>query len=185
MLCLRGIGLAGGLAVALSLGAGTAAAQEGGVKVGFLSCDVSGDHGFIVGSMRDVDCTFAPNEGASERYVGEIDKWGIDIGYIDAATIVWVVVAPTYDVAPGALAGDYGGVTGGFSFGIGLGANVLFGGSAEPGQIALQPVSFEGSEGLNIAAGVATLSLAYVAPPPPVEPAAPAPVVEPVPLAPN
>ena len=43
------------------------------------------------------------------------------------------------------------------SFGVGLGANVLVGGSSK--QIVLQPVGVEGSVGLNVAASVASVSL--------------------------
>ena len=41
----------------------------------------------------------------------------------------------------------------------GVGANVLLGGGT--GQITLQPVSVEGSVGLNVAAGVAEVELKY------------------------
>jgi hypothetical protein len=41
----------------------------------------------------------------------------------------------------------------------GVGANVLLGGGS--GQITLQPVSVEGSVGLNVAAGVAEVELKY------------------------
>ena len=81
----------------------------------------------------------------------------VDIGYVQSAVIVWAVFAPTADVAPGALAGDYGGVTAGASIAVGLGANVLIGGSTK--QIALQPLSVEGNQGLNVAAGIASISL--------------------------
>jgi hypothetical protein len=43
---------------------------------------------------------------------------------------------------------------------VGVGANVLLGGSNN--QITLQPVSVEGSVGLNAAAGVAALTLRKV-----------------------
>ena len=55
------------------------------------------------------------------------------------------------------LAGDYGGVTGSATIGAGLGANVLVGGSGNT--IALQPVSFQGSTGLNVAAGIGGITL--------------------------
>ena len=44
--------------------------------------------------------------------------------------------------------------------GIGLGANVLVGGLDK--SIALQPVSVEGSTGLNVAAGIGSISLKHV-----------------------
>ena len=67
------------------------------------------------------------------------------------------LIAPTAEVKPGALAGDYAGATGGASVGVGAGANVLVGGSNKT--ISLQPVSVEGSTGLNVAGGRGALSL--------------------------
>ena len=46
------------------------------------------------------------------------------------------------------------------AFAVGLGANVLVGGSQN--SIALQPVSVEGQAGVNVAAGLATFKLEYV-----------------------
>jgi hypothetical protein len=42
---------------------------------------------------------------------------------------------------------------------VGLGANVLVGGFKKT--IALQPLSVQGQEGLNVAAGIAGLRLSY------------------------
>ena len=61
--------------------------------------------------------------------------------------------------APGALAGSYGGATASAAAGVGVGANVLVGGSGNT--ISLQPISIEGMTGLNIAAGVAALTLTF------------------------
>jgi hypothetical protein len=63
-------------------------------------------------------------------------------------------------VAPNALAGHYGGLTAGASVGVGVGANALIGGSGRT--IALQPLSIEGTTGLNLAAGIGELTLHYV-----------------------
>jgi hypothetical protein len=59
--------------------------------------------------------------------------------------------------AAGALAGHYGGATASAAIGVGAGANVLVGDFKH--SIALQPVSIEGENGLNVAAGIAELSL--------------------------
>jgi hypothetical protein len=75
-----------------------------------------------------------------------------------------VVVAPSANIEPGSLAGNYGGVAAGVALGYGLGANALFGGSNS--QFGLQPVSFEGMQGLNVAAGIAGLSLRSARPRP-------------------
>jgi di/tricarboxylate transporter len=139
------------------LALGTPAQAAAGVKVGTLTCNESSGWGFVFGSSRSLKCSYSSRAGVTERYVGRISKFGVDIGYLSNAVIVWVVVAPSPDVAPGALAGAYGGATGGASIGLGLGANVLIGGSAK--SIALQPVSFEGNRGLNVAAGIASMTL--------------------------
>jgi hypothetical protein len=84
-------------------------------------------------------------------------KFGADIGYSAAGVMIWAVVAPTSDVKSGALAGDYVGATGSAAAGVGAGANVLVGGMDK--SVALQPVSIEGMTGVNVAAGVASLTL--------------------------
>ncbi len=57
----------------------------------------------------------------------------------------------------GALAGTYAGATAEATIAVGLGANVLVGGSNRT--VALQPLSVTGQTGLNLAAGVASLTL--------------------------
>jgi hypothetical protein len=112
--------------------------------------------GFIFGSSKDLDCLFARTDGVAEHYTGSVNRYGVDIGFTKEAHIVWLVFAPGA-IGKGALAGDYGGVTAAVAAGLGVGANVLVGGSSK--QIALQPVSVEGSVGLNVAAGVAAVTL--------------------------
>jgi hypothetical protein len=136
--------------------AATAYAQSGGVNAGSLQCRVSGGMGFVFGSSKDLDCLFVRPDGKGERYVGTINKYGVDIGFTKEAQMVWLVFSPGA-VAPGSLAGDYGGATASATVGAGVGANVLLGGSNK--QITLQPVSVEGSAGLNVAAGLAGVTL--------------------------
>ena len=131
--------------------------QAAGVKAGVLTCHESSGWGFIIGSSRELSCTFSHPNGPPEHYSGKVSQFGVDIGYQASAVIVWGVVAAQANLAPGSLAGDYGGVTGSASIGAGLGANVLVGGSGQ--QIALQPVSVEGNTGLNVAGGIAGMSL--------------------------
>src|ERR1700687_3644594 len=92
-------------------------------------------------------------------HTGSISKFGADIGYLESAVILWAVAAPTNDLSPGALAGHYGGVQASVALGVGAGANVLLGGFHK--SIALQPVSVEDQNGLNVAAGIAELTLHY------------------------
>ena len=67
------------------------------------------------------------------------------------------MIAPHYDTPRGALAGHYGGVTAGAALGVGVGANGLVGGSDR--SVALQPVSVEGTTGLEVAAGIGGMTL--------------------------
>jgi hypothetical protein len=141
------------LAMAAFISPATAAS---GVNIGALSCKVAGGVGFIFGSSKDLTCVFKHPDGTTERYHGEINKYGVDIGFTTESEIIWGVFAPGA-VANGALAGHYGGVTGEAEVGVGLGANVLLGGSNK--QIALQPLSVTGGVGLNVAAGIASITL--------------------------
>ena len=134
-------------------------AQTSGANVGSLTCNVAGGMGFVFGSSKELNCIFSRTNGIAERYVGTIKKFGVDIGFTKEAHIVWLVFAPG-NIQPGALAGDYGGATASATVGAGVGANVLLGGSNK--QITLQPVSVEGSVGLNVAAGLAGVELRSV-----------------------
>ena len=153
--------LAGAMAAAL-LPAISAQAAESGVKVGVLSCNVSSGWGFVFGSTKDVNCTYVPNRGQPDRYTGSISKFGVDIGYTSGGVLIWNVVAPTSDVRTGALEGSYAGASAQANVGVGLGANVLIGGLDK--SVALQPISIEGSTGLNVAAGIGALTLKQTTP---------------------
>jgi hypothetical protein len=134
-----------------------AADEGGGIKVGVLTCEVESGWGFVFGSSKDLKCVYASSPGVNEHYTGTIGKFGVDIGYTAATVIAWTVVAPSKDIGPGALAGTYTGATGSAAVAAGLGANVLVGGGGS--SIALQPVSFQAGTGLNVAAGIAMITL--------------------------
>ena len=147
------LGLAAG-----SLMIGTPA-QAQAVKAGALTCNVASGFGFIFGSSKSVNCTFSPGGGPPQHYVGAINKFGVDIGYVQSAVIIWAVLAPTTNPGPGSLAGTYAGATASATVGVGVGANVLVGGSGN--SVSLQPVSIEGNTGLNVAGGIAAMTLTF------------------------
>jgi len=134
-------------------------AQAHDVRVGVMTCDMASGFGYILGSSHDLHCTFSPAVGPVEHYAGTISKFGLDIGYVQNAVIVWTVVAPTIALPPGSLTDTYGGATASVTVGVGAGANVLVGGSSDT--ISLQPVSLEGGTGLNVAGGFASMSLSF------------------------
>lgn len=126
------------------------------VQVGLLRCDVSAGIGAIIGSTRDLNCIFERSRRRPERYVGLVRHAGLDIGATTRGVMIWAVLAPS-QVRRGALTGSYAGASAEATVGLGLGANILVGGSAD--SVVLQPVSVQAQIGLNIAVGVAELTL--------------------------
>lgn len=143
-----------GLAMFLAFGA--ADARTTGVKLGVLNCDIAPGVGLIIGSSKNVNCTFRNRSGRTERYHGSIGKIGLDIGVTGRGRAAWIVFAPG-NVGRSALSGTYVGASAQASVIVGLGANVLIGGFKN--NINLQPISVQGQTGLNIAVGVASLNL--------------------------
>ena len=148
------IAAAGAALAALAMAAGASAQQR--VEVGVLTCTAKSSTGFIVGSTRDLSCRFK-RQGKDEFYHGTINKFGIDIGTTQQAQIAWAVLAPTASLPRRSLVGGYAGVSAEATVGVGVGANALVGGSDK--SIVLQPLSVQSQQGLNIAAGVASLQL--------------------------
>ena len=134
-------------------------AAEHGVKVGTLTCGVASGWGFIFGSTKYLHCVFRQSDRHPVHYSGSIAKYGVDIGYTEGGVLIWGVIAPTSDVKPGALDGDYVGVSAGVTAGVGVGASVLVGGFDKA--FSLQPLSVSGNEGLNVAAGIGSITLKY------------------------
>ena len=128
-------------------------------QVGSLMCKVNPNVGFIIFGHHPMECTYTPTVAPAppQYYDGAINTVGLDIGVSAGSLLGWGVFAPTNGVPPGALAGEYVGVTGDVGFGIGGGANVLVGGSART--FALQPLSLQGSIAVNAVLGVSSLKL--------------------------
>jgi len=140
--------------------ASSAQAAPHGVKVGQLTCGVASGWGFVFGSSKDLRCIFRQSNKHAVHYSGSISKFGVDVGYTEGGVLIWEVVAPTSDLRPGALDGDYVGVSASATAGVGVGANALVGGFDK--SVSLQPLSVSGNEGLNVAAGIGSISLKYV-----------------------
>jgi hypothetical protein len=72
-----------------------AAVAQLGVKIGALSCEVSGGLGLIIASSKEMNCLFTSGGGQSEPYSGTIRKFGLDIGATDKGVLAWDVFAPS------------------------------------------------------------------------------------------
>jgi len=139
-----------------TLGALPASAQSR-VQVGELRCTLAPNVSFILGSVRDMSCTFTNRRGKTSAYEGTIRRLGLDLGVSGKGVLVWGVFAPSSSVRPETLRGSYVGASANAAVGAGLGANALVGGNNST--IALQPLSVEAQTGINLALGVADLTL--------------------------
>jgi hypothetical protein len=145
-----------GVLAALAVAAG-ANAQQGKLESGTLTCSGGEGVGLILGSKKSYDCTFTAIDGRKEGYRASVTKIGLDIGVTGKSVMVWTVLTSSSPPKPRALAGTFAGASADVAVGVGGGAKVLVGGSQN--SVTLQPVSVQGQTGINLALGVAELSL--------------------------
>src|SRR3954462_9164360 len=106
------------------------------VQVGVLECRGAASVGFIVGSVPNLGCVFRSDNMPDDRYGATIRKVGLDLGITQESALAWGVFAPVARLGPGDLSGNYAGAQGSASVGVGLGGNVLIGGSANSDRAA-------------------------------------------------
>jgi hypothetical protein len=148
-----------GLAMAILTGirSGADAQPAPRVQIGVLECRGGASVGFIVGSVTNLGCVLRIDGMPEDRYIATIRKVGVDLGITQESALAWGVYAPVARLGPGDLSGTYAGAQGSATLGVGVGGNVLVGGSNN--SIALQPLSLQGQVGINVAAGLASLEL--------------------------
>ena len=144
-------------ALAATIAGASAQAPAQRVQVGVLECRGGASVGFIVGSVTHLGCVLRAEGRPEDRYVATIRTVGLDLGITQESALAWGVFAPVARLGPGDLSGDYVGAQGSATLGVGVGGNVLVGGSAN--SIALQPLSVQGQVGVSIAAGLESLEL--------------------------
>jgi hypothetical protein len=126
------------------------------VEVGLLECRGASQQ-FIVGSITTLQCVFRPSAGGPpQAYDAQIRRVGVDIGFNSSTALAWSVFAPN-SPGPGALSGTYVGPSANATVGVGVGANVLWGGSNST--VALQPVSGQGQIGLGVVGGISAMEM--------------------------
>ncbi len=131
---------------------------------GMLECDVSAGSGAVVTSTKALSCLFRPVNGAPERYDGTLSTLGVDVGFTDVGHLSWGVAMADLSPNPFPLAGSYSGATAGLTVGAGAKANTLIGGNGN--SISLQPLSVATQTGLDVSAGIGSLTLTPVLPQP-------------------
>ncbi|SJZ30407.1 Protein of unknown function [Enhydrobacter aerosaccus] len=128
------------------------------VNVGSLVCTVAAGDRIVPGSEHHLDCLFARSDGTAEPYLGDIKRFGRNEVLGDKAPIVWQVFAAG-TLAPGALDGDFGKAGGSAHAPDPATAASLVDGKGK--RIALRPARVAGRAGINIAEGVADLTLQH------------------------
>jgi hypothetical protein len=140
------------VAALTAIAATSFATAQSRVKTGVLECRGGASIGLVVGSSSMLTCIYRGDDRFQDHYVGVIRKIGLDLGITQEVNLTWAVFAPTGRIGPGDLLGNYAGVSGSASVGVGLGANALVGGSNN--SVALQPLSVQGQVGFNVQAGL-------------------------------
>jgi hypothetical protein len=154
----NGLGLAILALSAWAVAPAAAQTRRPWLQTGMLNCRLNPSIGFVIGGHQSMECRFTPNQPEPpQAYDGAINTVGLDVGFTSGGVLAWAVFARTLGAPAGSLAGEYVGVSSDVDIGIGGGANILVGGSGRT--FALQPVSFEGSIGLNVSLGVSALKL--------------------------
>lgn len=145
-------------AVGMGVTMTAAHAEDAKLIAGTLTCKGKGGVGLIVGSKEKLSCKYEPANGGPPRsFEGSITRVGLDIGIKGKSVMVWTVLASTTQLPAEALGGKFAGVAADASLGLGAGAQVLVGGNSKG--VVLQPLSVKGETGVNVAVGVAGLTL--------------------------
>ena len=138
--------------------AASAAHAQAKIDAGTLECTSPGGVGLILGSKTAYECRFFPaGGGPSEPYSATVTRIGLDIGITGKTVMVWSVLSTGQARRPGMLTGSYVGAAADASVVVGAGAKLLVGGSQNA--ITLQPLSVQGQSGVNLAVGVAELTI--------------------------
>ena len=145
------------IALAVLVASMAGANAQSRTQVGVLECRSPGGVGLIVGSVTNFGCVLRVNGHPDDLYTARITKIGIDLGITGETSLSWAVLAPTAQIGPGALSGNYAGVDASAAIGVGVGGNAMVGGSNNT--FALQPLSVQGQTGINVAGGVQSMEL--------------------------
>jgi hypothetical protein len=151
-------------AAAILAGASAATPAAAQVPAGVLECTVSGGVGVVVASTKALSCIY--HRGPHRRpdfYVGSISHIGFDLGITGQGHLLFGVLAPAPILHHYALAGSYAGPLIGVTVGGGTDANGLV---SSNGAIALQSLPGSATTGLDLTAGIGSLTLAPAPLPP-------------------
>lgn len=143
---------------AIFSGVAAPAFADADVRLGTLTCRLTGVEDEIVYSDQKFACSFEPSTGKVESYIGEIKEVGIDLSVEKNYTFTWYVLAASLDsYKPGELAGTYVGASANAAAGSGGGAEYLVGGFNNI--INLQPWAGGEESGTGVSVGIESFEL--------------------------
>lgn len=131
---------------------------------GTLTCNLDPSLGFLIGSVRRVDCAYEHLDRhgrvVRESYVGTMKRAGFDIGLTGPQTISWTVSTAGGRNHRGMMSGAFNGSSAEATLVAGAGTQTLFG---EQGNgMVLETVSQSGQVGFGLAFGETGLELMQV-----------------------
>ena len=108
-----------------------ASAQGHTIRQGMLTCRTSASVGLVVGSRQRLRLPGSDRRPAGPREIlGTIGRLGLDLGVTAGGVMAWVVLASTPHRFPRAhWPASSSGASGDISLGVGVGANLLVGGT--------------------------------------------------------
>jgi Protein of unknown function (DUF992) len=134
------------------------ALADANVRLGTLTCRLTGVENDIVYTDQKFACSFEPSSGKVESYIGQIKEVGLDLSVTKDYTMTWyVVTAATNTYKPGDMAGTYVGASADVAAGSGYGADYLVGGFNN--QLALQPWAGGEESGTGVSVGIESFEL--------------------------
>ncbi|MGB7097381.1 MAG: DUF992 domain-containing protein [Xanthobacteraceae bacterium] len=133
---------------ALSIAPAQGQSPQSWTQAGMLRCNLNPSVGVVIFGHQPMECKFQPVSGLVQAYDGAINTVGLDLGISGGGRFAWAVFGSASGIPNGALAGEYVGASGDIGLGVGVGANVLVGGSNR--SIALQPSPLKGQWRLTL-----------------------------------
>ena len=131
---------------------------DDGVRMGKLTCRLTGVDDAIVYTTEKFACSFQNSNGKVESYLGQIKEVGLDLSVTKNYTLIWLVVAASEDAEKaGAMAGTYFGASADAADGSGGGAQYLVGGFNK--SISLQPYALAEESGTGVSVGIEQFEL--------------------------
>lgn len=141
------------------------------IYVGALTCDVTGGTGYLVASIRRMDCVFQPMSGGSQAYEGELRGFGLELGYTKPMKMLWKVYTLGSNKGTTAVAGTFVGEAGGVTADRSMSGDWLYGG--QDGSAAMVGTTYfnASGQGYDLEYAVAEVHLKAKSGPATVQPA--------------